>query len=188
MQLKRAEKEGVDETALAEAEDVDATIELVVARVKEKTEEQSRLAEARGRVGRGDLVQDAPWDAQRMVVPADHSYVHRHDAHKRLESEEGDSEITMNGLHITKFTDFDASGADVHDTLRRKAGGASSDEESSADDEHQAAIAKSFVDAAARQMDRCYALHVEGFASLGDDFDQLRLTLLQVATAAWKQR
>lgn len=181
MQLKRAEKEGVDETALAEAEDVDATIELVVARVKEKTEEQSRLAEARGRVGRGDLVQDAPWDAQRMVVPADHSYVHRHDAHKRLESEEGDSEITMNGLHITKFTDFDASGADVHDTLRRKAGGASSDEESSADDEHQAAIAKSFVDAAARQMDRCYALHVEGFVSLGDDFDQLRLTLLQEA-------
>ena len=184
MQLKRAEKEGVDETALAEADDADATIELVVARIKEKQEETLRLAEARSRVGRGDLVQDAPWDANRMVVPVDHTYVHRDDAHKRLE--EGDSEITMNGLHIMTstmtFSEFDASGADGHGTLRRKFEGTFSEDESSAD-EHQAAIAKPFVDAAARQMDRCYALHVGGFASLGDDFDQLRLKLLQEATA-----
>lgn len=199
-QLKRAREEGVDETRLEEADwgedGRDATIELILARVKEEEDKAILLAEARSRVGRGDLVQNAPWDAQRMVVPVERSYTHRHDAHKQRfrESQEGDSEITVGGLgitmHSTTFSDIDATfrgegatnhrASKVHETLRRVARDSSFDEDS-AEKDYEAEVAKSFVDAAAQQMDRCYALHVEGFASLGEEFDQLRLRLLEEA-------
>eukprot|EP01043_Picozoa_sp_COSAG02_P014544 COSAG02_NODE_602_length_19711_cov_20.882674_12_plen_878_part_00 len=199
----------MDEKRVAEAgwgedgRDANATIELILDRVKEKEDKAIHLKEASSRVGRGDLLQNAPWDAQRMVVPVERSYTHRHDAHKQRfrESEDGDSEITMGGLditmHSTTFADVDASfrgeggtnqgPSKVHDTLRRVAGGASSDEGDSPETDHEAEVARSFVDAAAQQMDRSYALHVEGFASLGEEFDQLRLRLLQEAGVSQDQ-
>eukprot|EP01046_Picozoa_sp_COSAG06_P055014 COSAG06_NODE_9973_length_1777_cov_6.084029_2_plen_116_part_01 len=45
----------------------------------------------------------------------------------------------------------------------------------------EATVSEHFVHAAQQQMDRCYALHVEGHSSLGEEYDQLLKTTLREA-------
>jgi hypothetical protein len=49
----------------------------------------------------------------------------------------------------------------------------------------EATVSEHFVHAAQQQMDRCYALRVEGHSSLGEDYDQLlRKTLKEAGVTA----